>query len=100
MAELKGPSKSEYYPAAVKDRIRNITARVTNIRGFEGAYGYTNVYTFESGNYVFVWMTQKGISNLSVGAVVDLTGTIKKFEEYEGVKNTHLTRCSVVIVEG
>ena len=94
IAELKGPSTSVYYPGAEKERIRNITAKVDSIRGFEGIYGYTSVYTFTSENYVFVWMTSKTL-NLNVGETVDLTGTIKKFDEYLGVSQTHLTRCVV-----
>jgi hypothetical protein len=99
IAELKGPSTSVYYPAAEKARIRNITAKVDSIRGFEGRFGYTMVYTFTSENYVFVWMTSKCDLNLSVGEVIDLTGTIKKFDEYLGVRQTHLTRCTVKKVE-
>lgn len=94
IAELKGPSTSVYYPGIEKERIRNITAKVDSIRGFEGIYGYTSVYTFTSENYVFVWMTSKAL-NLNVGETVDLTGTIKKFDEYLGVSQTHLTRCVV-----
>lgn len=99
LAELKGPSTSKFYPAAEKERIRNITAKVINIRGFEGAYGYTSVYTFASEDYIFVWMTSKCDLGLAVGDVVDLTGTIKNFDEYMGVKNTYLTRCSIKKVE-
>ena len=95
MIELKGPSTSEYYPGAEKERVRNITAKVKSIRGFEGAYGYTSVYTFTSENYVFVWMSSKCNVDFAVGDTVDLTGTIKKFDEYMGVKNTYLTRCIV-----
>lgn len=95
IAELKGPSTSEYYPGVEKERIHNITAKVSNIRGFEGAYGYTFVYTFTSENYVFVWMTAKSDINVTNGDTVDLTGTIKKFDEYLGVKNTYLTRCII-----
>ena len=97
--ELKGPSTSEYYPGAEKERIRNITAKVASIRGFEGMYGYTSVYTFTSGNYVFVWMTAKCDLDLTAGETVDLTGTIKKFDEYMGVNQTHLTRCIVKKIE-
>ena len=100
MVELKGPSTSIYYPGVEKDRIRNITAKVDSIRGFEGMYGYTSVYTFTSGDYVFVWMTSKCDLNLTVGETVDLTGTIKKFDEYMGIKNTYLTRCSIKKIEG
>lgn len=98
MIELKGPSTSIYYPGVEKERIRNITAKVASIRGFEGVYGYTSVYTFTSENYVFVWMTSKYL-DLIVGETVDLTGTIKKFDEYMGVSQTHLTRCLVKKIE-
>ena len=97
--ELKGPSTSEYYPGTEKERIRNITAKVASIRGFEGMYGYTSVYTFTSGNYVFVWMTAKCDLDLAAGETVDLTGTIKKFDEYMGVNQTHLIRCIVKKIE-
>lgn len=97
--ELKGPSTSVFYPGVEKDRIRNITAKVSSIRGFESLYGYTSVYTFTSEDYVFVWMTSKGDLQLVVGDTVDLTGTIKKFEEYMGINNTYLTRCTVKKIE-
>ena len=99
IAELKGPSTSVFYPATEKERIRNIIAKVSNIRGFEGVYGYTFVYTFTSGDYVFIWMTSKNDLNLSCGDIIDLTGTIKKFDEYMGVKNTYLTRCIINKIE-
>ena len=95
IAELKGPSTSQFYPGAEKERIRNITAKVKSIRSFEGTYGYTAVYTFSSEDYIFIWMTSKCDLDLSVGDTVDLTGTIKKFDEYMGEKNTYLTRCIV-----
>ena len=99
LIELKGPSSSIYYPAAEKERIYNITAKVSNIRGFEGAYGYTFVYTFTSEDYVFIWMTSKSNLNLTIGDTVNLDGTIKKFDEYEGVHNTYLTRCKINIIK-
>ena len=100
MVELKGPSTSVYYPGVEKERVHNITAKVKSIHGFEGMYGYTFVYTFTSGDYVFVWITSKCNMNLAVGDTVDLTGTIKKFDEYMGVAQTYLTRCVVKKVEG
>lgn len=94
IVDLKGPSSSVYYPAEEKSRIRNISATIKSIRGFDGYYGYTNIYTFASDNYVFVWMTSKDL-DVAVGDEVDLTGTIKKFDEYMGVAQTYLTRCIV-----
>ena len=95
IAELKGPSTSIFYPGEEKERIRNITARVSNIRGFESAYGYTSVYTFTSEDYIFVWMSTKCDVDFALGDTVDLTGTIKKFDEYMGQRITYLTRCVV-----
>ena len=99
MAELKGPSTSKFYPGVEKERIRNITAKVKSIRGFEGAYGYTAIYTFTSEDYVFAWMSSKCDVDFAVGDTVDLTGTIKKFDEYASVKNTYLTRCIVKCIK-
>ena len=96
--KLKGPSTSIFYPANEKDRIRNITAKVKSIRGFEGYYGYTNIYTFTSEDYVFVWMTSKYLE-VEAGDTIDLTGTIKKFDEYAGINQTYLTRCIVKKIE-
>lgn len=94
IAKLKGPSTSKFYPGVEKERIRNLTAKVQNIHGFEGMYGYTRVYTFTSEDYVFVWMTTKSL-NVVAGETIDLTGTIKKFDEYMGIKTTYLTRCVI-----
>lgn len=98
IAELKGPSTSEFYPAPESTRIRNIAAKVSKIGGFSGAYGYTYVYTFTSKDYIFVWMTTSQ-QQCSVGDLVELTGTIKKFDEYMGDKITHLSRCHIVKVD-
>lgn len=99
ITELKGPSTSIFYPGTEKERIRNITVRLSGIRGFLGNFGYTHIYTFKADDYVFVWMTSKALEEFSIGETVDLTGTIKKFEEYDGVKNTYLTRCIVKAVD-
>jgi small nuclear ribonucleoprotein (snRNP)-like protein len=44
-------------------------------------------------------MTSKCDMGLTVGETVDLTGTIKKFDEYMNIRQTHLTRCNVKKVE-
>ena len=91
--EVEGPSLSEYI-GEVGERIRNLTAIFKSSRGFAGAYGWTNIYTFESGADVLVWFTQKDLT-LEKGAIIDLTGTVKKHEEFRGVKTTQLSRCII-----
>lgn len=60
---------------------------------FENAFGTSLLYIMkdDSGN-IFVWSTQKTITTDSV----KLTGTIKEHKEYNGVKQTVLTRCKIL----
>ena len=91
--EAEGPSFSEYV-GQVGERLRNITAIYKSTRGFAGMYGWTNIHTFQNGDDVLVWFTAKDL-DLEKGAVVDLTGTVKKHEEFRGVKTTQLSRCII-----
>lgn len=95
--EVEGPSLSEYV-GEIGDRLRNITAIYKSARGFMGAYGWTNIYTFKCGDDVLVWFTAKSL-NLEKGATVDLTATIKKHEEFRGVKTTQITRAIIMEVK-
>ena len=92
-AQAEGPSKSEYV-GEVGERLRNITAIYKSCRGFEGRFGWTNIYTFESEENILVWFTSSELT-LKKGDIVNLTGTIKKHEEFRGVKTTQLSRCIV-----
>ena len=92
-AEAAGPSLSEYV-GEIGERLRNLTAVYHSTRGFNSNYGYTYIHTFKQGENVLVWFTQKELF-LDKGSVVDLTGTVKKFEEFRGVKTTQLSRCII-----
>lgn len=96
LAEMLGEGASEFYPEDEGTRIRGIEAKVEKIAGFSGVYGYTYIYNFSTDNFHFVWMTSSHQS-LEEGDAVILTGTIKKFDTYRGVKITYLTRCKVII---
>lgn len=95
IAKNAGTAPSEYYPGSEKDRISGIPAIFESVSGFAGMYGYTYVYTFKSNSYVFIWMTTKSFSDLTPGSKITLSGTIKKFTIYNGIYQTHLTRCSI-----
>ena len=92
-AELLPESKSEYI-GSIKERLRDMRVTLTGCRGFQSMYGYTIIYTFAYGDNVLVWMTTSE-QNIEVNHEYMLTGTVKKFEEYNGVKQTHLSRCIV-----
>ena len=93
IALAQGPSLSEYV-GEVGERLRNLTAIYKSTRGFMGNYGWTNIHTFQCGEDILVWFTSAECS-LERGTVVDLTGTVKKHEEFRGVKTTQLSRCKI-----
>lgn len=93
---LLPPSNTEYYPAETKERLRNLLVQVSNIKTIGSEmYGFTNIYTFTLDKYVFVWMTSTSHSELKIGSSVFLTGTIKKFDDFEGTHQTYLSRCII-----
>lgn len=86
---------SDYYPAEIKERIRDLEVTFVKWHSFAGSYGTTFVYTFTLDTYTFVWMSTKLLPEFQRGQKVILTGTIKSFDIYEGIKVTYLTRCVV-----
>ena len=111
--EKRKEQKSEYV-GNIKER-KNFTLKIVNIRGFDGLYGYTNIYKFKDKNgNVFVWFTGNSIGEeiidsrgrhdykcAEIGDTIKLKGTIKEHSEYDEIKQTVLTRCKVSeIIEG
>ena len=73
----------------------NTKATLIKQSGFDGAYGYTHIYTFLSEDkHVLVWFSTKDI-NVEVGQIVNICGTVKGHKEYNGTKQTIITRCKV-----
>jgi hypothetical protein len=79
----------------IGERLRDIPMQVRNIGGFDSAYGYKWVYTFEDadGN-VYSWFTTSQQA-VSVGMKCVVTGTIKAHVEYKSVFTTQLNRCII-----
>ena len=80
----------------IGERLRDIPMTVRNIGGFNSAYGYKWVYTFEDkdGN-VYSWFTTSQQA-ISVGMDCIVTGTIKAHVEYRKVFTTQLNRCKII----
>ena len=93
----KALSNSEYIDAEIGERVRNLTARVDKIRGFNGAWGWTSLFIFKSGENTITWFTQS-CPDIEENDIVDLTFTVKEFKEYMGEKQTVATRAKVVKV--
>lgn len=81
---------SSNYVGNVRDKI-TADVIVTSCTGFDGQYGYMFVNTFQDVNKnIFVWIT--GTKSYEIGTKLKLMGTVKAHNEYNGVKQTVLTR--------
>jgi hypothetical protein len=68
------------------------------VRPIEGDYGTTYLYTLRedaTGN-VFKWFASREALGDATGRTLQLQGTVKKHEEYNGLKSTVLTRCKEI----
>jgi hypothetical protein len=83
------------YVGVIKHRdVFNLTVKRYNV--FDGNYGYSHQYIFDDqdGN-VFCWYATSK-QDLEIGNTYNIKGTIKKHSEYNGVKQTTITRCTLV----
>jgi len=87
-----------------KTPLENLT--IQNISGFEGSFGWTNIYrmTDEKGNIYTKFGTinprfitkDSPVTDISKGAVVSFTAEIKKHDTYKETKQTTLGRLSKI----
>ena len=78
------------------DRIRKVTAKFISGRYITTEWGSSNLYTFTIDNNVFIWFSQSVIdASIKPGDEITLSGTVKDHKEYDGVKQTYLSRCIV-----
>lgn len=79
----------------VKER-REFDLEFIAINSYESQYGENFFYKFvdEIGNLI-VWSTTKVLS-MDIGTKIKLKGTVKKHDEFQGVKQTYITRCVII----
>ena len=88
--ESKGVSQ---YVGNVGERITETVKSSVLVSSFETMYGMTWLYKFTtSEDNTLVWFSSKHID----GAPGKITGTVKDHKEYNGEKQTVLTRCKVM----
>lgn len=83
----------------LSDYIGNVGEKITAdikesklITSWETLYGWTHLYKFvTTDNNVLVWYASKGFD----GEPTKITGTVKDHKEYDGEKQTILTRCKI-----
>lgn len=86
-------SKSEWI-GTLKERMRDLAVVLTGARECNSMYGISTLYTFEQNENHLAWFTTSVPKvKMVVGHSYLLTGTVKKFDERDGVKITQLNRC-------
>lgn len=83
------------YISEVGQRIKvNVKDGLKCVSSWGSIYGMTYLYKFtDENNNVCIWYSSKGLDDEDL--VDTVTGTVKDHSEYNGVKQTVLTRCKV-----
>lgn len=95
MAERKAArdaEKDSAYVGEVGKRLRDLPAKIVFVKSFENNFGVSHLIKFRADGNVLVWWKSGG-ELPTVDSEWKLTGTVKRHEEYDGVKQTTLTRC-------
>ena len=75
-----------------------ITANVTIVRHIDGYYGRFSYVTMETDTHRFKWKAT-GKSVPEQGTRIEITGTVKGLDEWNGRISTELTRCKFTTLE-
>lgn len=95
-AEKSAKTASDYIAEVGAKKVL-VEGKIDAIRYISGTYGTTTLYTIltNEGNVV-KWFASSEALGDQEGREVKITGTVKKHEEYQGIKATVLTRCKEV----
>lgn len=93
-AQADAAAQSEHVGEVGAKIERDVT--VTSVRYVASNWGTTSLYTLaDTDGNVFKWFSSGSVLDDREGDTVTITGTVKKHDEYRGVKQTVLTRCKV-----
>ena len=88
-------ANSDFY-GKVGDRLRKVNAIFKSARWISNDWGGSYLYVFEYENNLFIWFSQsESCALFEKDTPVILSGTIKDHKEYNGVKQTYLSRCII-----
>jgi hypothetical protein len=89
--------KSSYF-GNVGDKVDGLKVTFKNVFFYETQFGSMCIYIFEDADgHQFKWNTSGGFgTHLEKEEVITIKATIKEHSEYNGIKQTVLTRCKLV----
>lgn len=81
-------------------KLTGLAARVATVRHMESDWGMKTLLTFvtEDGNVLKWWASS--VQEYEVGDAVTLAATVKKHDEFRGVKETIIERAKVTLADG
>lgn len=93
----KTDNKKSEFVGNVKDKLQNIEVELTGRKLIDGYYGVAQMLTFKDndGNIYVSFYTGKNDYEDYVNEKVSLSGTIKKHNDFNGIKQTILNRISI-----
>lgn len=90
-----GGNVNSVHLGEVGAKIKDIDATVVHIKYIDGAYDVTSIVNMvDSNGNVLVWFAA-GYKEFEIGRSYKLSGTIKRLDEFNGTKQTILTRCKL-----
>ena len=95
-AEKESVRVSSEWVGEVKER-RDFDLTIDSIRTVSGQYGDTTIYSLsDADGSRFKWFASRAALGDYEGVNVTVKATVKKHAEWDGVKETHLTRAKLV----
>lgn len=94
----KAEVEASAYVGEIGDRFKVDVTSFACLSSWENAYGMTFLYKFtDAENHTFIWYASNPVED--VDHVSSVKGTVKTHSEFNGVKQTVLTRCKVEVVK-
>ena len=92
----KATQKKNEYVGAVGDKIE-ATVMVVKIRHFDSQYGTVHMHQFlDDQGRTLIWYANTDRAGMAAQKRYKIKGTVKKQDEYNNWKQTHLTRVKVL----
>lgn len=93
-SERKAEVLASAYVGEVGNRLEVAATSFSCISAWDNMYGTTFLYKFtDADNHTFIWYASKAVDDEDLVATVK--GTVKDHSEFNGIKQTVLTRCKV-----
>lgn len=78
-----------------ESKFSNLTVTLVKKHGFDGMYGWTNIFTFVTeDDKTLTWFTATE-HDIEIGTKLLIRGSVKDRKEYKGVRTTIVTRCKL-----